>query len=384
MSITDFTDSMSDDELLSSAKASRSDETTAIAAMIVYLIAIEERRLHLEEACSSMFDYCVKRLGLSESTAFRRLAAARLVQRFPKLLDEIAYGRIHLCSLVRLRDLFTESNVDELLAAAAGKTKREVEELVARLAPKPDVAPSIRKLPEQRTLPPAAATAGPMHPPRQQKRPQVEPLSPARYRVELTVDKATRDRLEYARSLMRHRNPSGDLEVIVAQALEALIEKLEKEKHGKTERPRASRGSADPGHVTQAARREVVARDGAQCSFVSAEGERCDSSDFLEIDHREPRALGGTGDPSNLRVLCRAHNRYAAEQVFGREHVERQVYFHRWQSEPKPASRDVLERALVGMGFKRAEVDRAIGAFEPEAWQRPIESLIRDALGALT
>jgi hypothetical protein len=53
MRITDFTDSMSDDELLSSAKASRSDETTAIAAMIVYLVAIEERRLHLEEACSS-------------------------------------------------------------------------------------------------------------------------------------------------------------------------------------------------------------------------------------------------------------------------------------------------------------------------------------------
>jgi hypothetical protein len=234
-------------------------------------------------------------------------------------------------------------------------TDSEVEELVARLAPKPDVPSSIRKMPDQRTLPPVAAGAGPVRPPREPKRPQVEPLSPARYRVELTVDQATRDRLEYARSLMRHRNPTGDLEVVVAQALEALVEKLEKERHGKTERPRASRGSADPGHVTQAARREVVARDGAQCSFVSADGERCSSGDFLEIDHLEPRALGGTGEPSNLRVLCRAHNRYAAEQAFGREHVEKQIHFHRWQSESKPASRDVLERALVGMGFRRAE-----------------------------
>jgi hypothetical protein len=40
---------------------------------------------------------------------------------------------------------------------ASGKTKREVQELVARLAPKPDVASSIRRIPSAAPDPTAAA-----------------------------------------------------------------------------------------------------------------------------------------------------------------------------------------------------------------------------------
>jgi hypothetical protein len=343
--------------------------------------AVEERRLYLEMAYPSMFEYCLRRLGLSEGAAFRRLTAARLVQRFPALLDAVAYGRIHLCNLVRLRDFFTEGNVEELLSAASGKSKREVDELLARLAPKPDVKPSIRKLPEQAALP---ETTAPARDARSDRKAQVTPLSPARYKVELTVDQETRERLEHAQSMMRHTNPSGDLAVVFAEAVKALVEKLEKEKHAKTERPRRSGGSADAGYVTAAARREVIERDGQQCSFVSADGERCSSRDFLEVDHRTPHALGGTGDVSNLRVLCRAHNMHAAEQVFGRTHIERRIHLHQRKYEPARETRGVLERALVGMGFRKAEVERAVAQFEPEAWSRPLETLIRDALGALT
>jgi hypothetical protein len=387
MSILDLTDSLSDEELLARLDESAANERNGTADIIAYLAAVEERGIHLEMAYPSMFAFCLGRLGLSEGAAFRRLTAARLVLRFPTILHALANGRIHLCNIVRLRDLFTTSNVDELLATVAGKTKREVEELVARLAPKPDVKPSIRKLPEQASLPAAADGTSASEASRDsgsRRRPEVVPLSPARYKLELTVDQATRDRLEDVRSLMRHRNPTGDLEVIIREAIEALAEKLEKERLGRTERPRASRGSADPGHVTKAALREVVARDGMQCSFVSADGERCGSRDFLEVDHRTPRALGGTGDPSNLRVLCRSHNQYAAEQVFGRAHVEKQIHFHREKCKPPPAARDVLESALLRMGFRKAEITRAVGTFGPESWSKPLEALIRDALGALT
>jgi hypothetical protein len=121
-----------------------------------------------------------------------------------------------------------------------------------------------------------------------------------------------------------------------------------------------------------------------QCSFVSADGERCASRDFLEVDHRTPRALGGTGDASNLRMLCRSHNRYAAEQVFGRSHVEKRIHFHREKCKPPPAARDVVESALLRMGFRKAEITCAVGNFTAESWSKPLETLIRDALGALT
>ncbi|NUM88778.1 MAG: HNH endonuclease, partial [Bdellovibrionales bacterium] len=45
--------------------------------------------------------------------------------------------------------------------------------------------------------------------------------------------------------------------------------------------------------------------------------ENCHSVYALEIDHRIPRALGGTNDAPNLRLLCRSCNQRAAIQVFG-------------------------------------------------------------------
>ena len=72
-------------------------------------------------------------------------------------------------------------------------------------------------------------------------------------------------------------------------------------------------------------RREVFARDGEQCSFVSKAGVRCDARSFLEIDHVHPQALGGEGTSANTRLLCATHNRLAAEQIFGRDYVHHKI-----------------------------------------------------------
>ncbi len=61
----------------------------------------------------------------------------------------------------------------------------------------------------------------------------------------------------------------------------------------------------------------VFDRDGHRCTFVAADGMRCNATRNLEIDHVQPFALGGSNEPHNLRVLCAAHNRRVAERVFG-------------------------------------------------------------------
>jgi 5-methylcytosine-specific restriction endonuclease McrA len=327
---------MSNEEVLASLKTLVAEGNRIVAKVIAYLVEVEARRIHLELACSSMFEFCLKKLGFSESEAFRRIAAARVVRRFPTVLDAIASGRVHLSSVVALRDHFTAENVEDLLDQAAGKSKRDVEHLIARLAPKADVPSRIRKVPERiaaatrsSTTEPPRSGSGSTVPPqtilspdaaKPTARPLVQRLSESRYRVQLTASARLRDKLEYARSLMSHRNPSGDLAAVVEEALEVLIEKLEKAKLGRTERPRAATPPKDPGDVSRAVRREVVERDDFRCSFVGQNGERCSSRERLELDHRIPRALGGSGDPSNIRLLCRAHNIYAAGQVFGRAH----------------------------------------------------------------
>lgn len=73
------------------------------------------------------------------------------------------------------------------------------------------------------------------------------------------------------------------------------------------------------------ARRAAFLRDGEQCAFIGDDGVRCDATSFLEVDHIEPRALGGQGAASNARVLCAAHNAYEARRRFGRRHIERRI-----------------------------------------------------------
>jgi hypothetical protein len=175
---------------------------------------------------------------------------------------------------------------------------------------------------------------------------------------------------------MRHRNPAGDLAVVVERALDALLAQLEKERLGKTARPRSTaqpRASAPPsatlqpsgtpqpyataqlqstpratraGHVPRAVRRAVFERDGEQCTFTDATGARCPSRTLLELDHDDSRALGGSDDASNLRVRCRAHNALHAEEVFGRAHVASRVHLRQRKSRGDEAP----ERAAAAVG----------------------------------
>jgi hypothetical protein len=205
--------------------------------------------------------------------------------------------------------------------------------------------------------------------------------------VQLTASKELRDKLERARDLMRHRHPEGDLSVILEHAVDLLLAKLEKERLGKTSRPQRAKTSEDAGYVSRATRREVVERDGAQCSFVSTDGERCPSTAFLEFDHRTPRAFGGTGDASNVRVLCRAHNLLAAERIFGRERID--LFRNKCgrsaeaNDQEESTRKDRLRSALRHLGFRSTESERALAALDRRGWDAPIESLVRDAVGLL-
>ncbi len=118
------------------------------AELVAHLAEMEARKLHLREACSSLFAYCTERLGFSEDEACRRIEAARLARRFPCIYDRLETGRVSLSVLGRLKSVLTEENAQELLDAVSGKSVRDAERVLAARFPKPDVADSIRKLPD--------------------------------------------------------------------------------------------------------------------------------------------------------------------------------------------------------------------------------------------
>src|SRR5271166_1417994 len=130
---------LSDAQLLESLKMVCGQGRVLLARLLAHLIEVEERRLHLESACPSMFQFCVRRLGMSEDEACRRIHIARLARRFPDLLVRIERGDLTLSTIALLHDTLTEATYDEIVEAAAGTTKAEVQALLAKRFPAPDV-----------------------------------------------------------------------------------------------------------------------------------------------------------------------------------------------------------------------------------------------------
>jgi 5-methylcytosine-specific restriction endonuclease McrA len=105
---------------------------------------------------------------------------------------------------------------------------------------------------------------------------------------------------------------------VFERGLDALIEKLEKQKFAATDRPRSKTGkTTSKRHIPAHIKRAVWQRDSGRCTFMSDNGHRCHSRKFLEFDHVIPVARGGLPTTQNLRLRCRAHNQYEAERAFG-------------------------------------------------------------------
>jgi hypothetical protein len=90
-------------------------------------------------------------------------------------------------------------------------------------------------------------------------------------------------------------------------------------------RSSASRSSSNSRsrYVPRAVVREVHARDGERCTFVSPEGRQCAERGCLELHHHDtPYAKGGASTAANLRTVCRAHNALFADHDFGRAFMQ--------------------------------------------------------------
>ena len=143
----DSLQSIPDRDLIGTLKRTLGRERGATAAILSHLGEIERRNLYLASGFASMFLYCTMSLNYSEHSAYNRIAAARAARRFPRVLCLIANGQLHLTAVKLLAPLLTEENHEELLASARNRSRREVEDLVARLRPRSAAIQMIRRLP---------------------------------------------------------------------------------------------------------------------------------------------------------------------------------------------------------------------------------------------
>ena len=363
--------SVPDDELLRRLGSLVHQSRAVEHDLVAHIAEVDARKLYAREACPSMFVYCTNVLHLSDAEAYLRIAAARVSLLHPVILKLLADGSLNLTTVNLIRRHLSSDKRDVLLARAAHRSKRQILELLAEIAPRPDVPPVMRKLPERRTPPrppvpgpvgapipelgpdrvvpsvPPVAEAVPMPtvrvsvapspsmpvpalelcPERVEPPALVLPLSSARYKVQFTAGARLHDLLERLRGLMRSTVPDGDLATLIEAAVAEKVERLEARHFGKTKAPRTVVSTVDPNpssrYVPAEVKRIVSERDGYQCCFREPRGERCPERGNLEFHHQRAYGLGGDRSPGNICLMCGPHNQYLADLDYGRKTMDR-------------------------------------------------------------
>jgi HNH endonuclease len=247
-----------------------------------------------------------------------------------------------------------------------------VEHLVVSLQPRSAPKDGVRRLPDRREAPSAAAL--PLAPPSSEPAPTTESGAPATapahpgpalvpepratirpvaedtYSIHVKVDTAFKRELDELKKLLSHKVPNGDVAAVLREAIQCAIQKYGKRKGAveparkpKSPRPRAPKsGPAARDTIPAEVKRRVWERDQGCCAWVGPDGRRCGSTFMLEFDHIEPVALGGLSTFENVRLACRPHNGFHAEQTFGRAHMAR---FRREQEEPRTGGSTAARRS---------------------------------------
>ena len=323
---------LSDENLLARVKELAGAERSRTVELVAHLAEMDARNLTLGQG-RSLYRYCTDVLHLSEHAAYNRIGAARAAKRFPLVLDLLADGSVNVTAVTLLAPHLTAENHRALLGEVTHRTKDEVKEIVRRLDPKPDAVTLIRKLPDRLPTPPpvvgpparepgvtsqplvaAPAPALALQPP---KSSSVEPLAPARYRVQVTIGKETHETLRRLQDLLA-RESGGDPAIIIDRALRLLLTEVENKKLGLTSKPRRTRApKAGSRYVPRPVRRVVWRRDGGRCAFVGPEG-RCPERKYLEWHHVVPHGHQGAPTVENISLRCQTHNHFEGELVFGK------------------------------------------------------------------
>lgn len=318
---------LGDGELIKRVEIINNREHSATVELVLHLIEVEERELFLGLGYPNLFSYCRERLGYSEPGAYRRITAARAIRDYPEIYELLDRKEVSLTTLALFAGILTPENKEDVLSRVRNSSRAEVEIVVASYKAPKVVRDSVKPIVERRAAPretaPIFRTEVPVNPP-------TEPTVPypieTKFKVQFSVGSSFMKKLKRIKELRGQEEFEKLFEVLMDSYLERKDPIRREEKRSqKAKEPKSS--NPEVRYIPVGIKDSILKRDSHQCSFVSPEGKRCCATAHLQIDHKTPFALGGHSTVDNLRVLCAAHNRYAATQVFGQEFMQK--FLHR-------------------------------------------------------
>jgi hypothetical protein len=390
---------LSDTELLTATRRLVGRSNQLLAALLAHLGEVEERGIHRTRACSSLYTYCIYELRYSEDEAYRRVAAARLVRRFPALLDAIAAGELHLTGLLMLGPHLTVENINQVLLRAKHRTKKEIARLVRELDPLPEVSPRIEPLgPAPGRLVPTTPTwqafvsslcpvreLSPGDRPRDWmedekegeavasvgftlsdneavstragagasgQTPPAGPLSPQRYAVQFTADEEYVKLVDEAQALLSHSAPRATLDEIQLRAMRVLVAELKRRKHAVTARTEERSFATPPPDESTDASRSTAEGESAlqsepeleaqhsQSDAESGQKSHAESGRPFEVVSKHPPFDAKSGHQSDVEVEPQQFDTKSRQQA----EVESRFPRRRGRYVPAAVRRAVFER----------------------------------------
>ncbi len=279
-----------------------------------WLLIARRAQVHVELGLGSFLEYIERVLGYRPRTALERLRVAEALEQLPALRAALTGGSVSYSATRELTRVATPDTEDAWLAAAAGKTMRELEALVAGHAPgdgpddpdDPSLEPRVLRLeltPEAYGLFLAARRA-------------VEDEAGGRLDDSAVVEALCRAGADA--SAPTSPNPSATrARHQLAITICARCDRATHDVAGQsidlaaTARDRAccdatrvTPSGETTGDIPRRVRRVVERRDRGRCTVPG-----CRASRHLEMHHVTPRARGGLHVPSCLTLLCDGHHR---------------------------------------------------------------------------
>jgi 5-methylcytosine-specific restriction endonuclease McrA len=327
--------------------------------------------------------FCEEVLHFTEDAAYKGIQAARKAREFPELFEALADGRLNLTAICLLAPHLTLENAAEWIAAATHRRKAEITGWLDRRFPAPQLAlaPGQVAAIAAEVIPKQIAVVGGEPVALLEPESLPSPLAPAQVVKTDWMDlriKARKSKLQYARELASAAFPNGDASLIFDRAIDLFIRHYEKKKFGATARPGKPRPSRNPRHIPAHMRRAVWESGGGQCAIVGDNGKRCGTREFLEFDHIVPLARGGTTTVENLRLVCRAHNQWAADRALGAGFMQKK----REERLKAPSHRDDVIKGLRSHGVSARQAPIVVGR-SGAPHQPTLEESMRAALKCL-
>ncbi len=319
---------LSDSELLLETRRLCDVERENTVRLLHLLREVEARAL-FARSHSSLFDYCVNALGLSEDQAQRRIAAMRVLRSVeaPELIEaRVASGELKISQLAQVqtfirtekkeaRRVVSQAETHSLLESLVGKSSRETERVLLNLSP----ALQLKRQTEER----------------------VRPVTADLTEVKFVADSELTALMEEARGLLAHgANMNPSLSDLFKRALTSWVEMKKREKGLLPKKETSKKNSPPPVKATNtrvntdespwtsrkiiptsrfiriAEKRQIAVRAQGRCEFLTSSGSRCGSRHALEVHHLLPYALGGENRAENLGLYCKLHNAAQAKLDF--------------------------------------------------------------------